>query len=206
MIPITVILKNIKIVFYALAIVLIIYFIKENQRQQKEIHRLSENITQIVKYDSTRYAEQTYTKQELKEYLEYNRQDLQKFLQENKIAIKNVQKIITTKLSYKDTTVVNTDLQPVLDAIKTKNEINVPIIDTNECLTIKGNIMYADDVLKLSITERIFKNTSDVVTHTERKQWKFLFIKSKLFGRKYTEVTINDKCGTSQTFVIDQKK
>lgn len=202
----SILLKNIKLVIYILAVILIIYFVKENRKQQAEIQRLTENVTQTIKYDSLRYAEQTYTKQELKEYLEYNRQDLQVFLKENKIALKNIQKIITTKLEYKDTTIVNTDLQPVLDAINTKKEISVPIIDTNECLTIKGNINYADNVLKLSINERIFNNTSDVVTHTERKQWRFLFIKSKLFGRKYTEVTINDKCGTSQTFVIDQKK
>lgn len=203
MIPIN--LNTLKQIVGILLLVTLVWFYNDYQLKKQEIVRLQENAVQLLKKDSMRFAEQTYTKQELKQYLEYNRQDLEQYLKEQKIALRNVQKIITQQLQYKDTTIVTTNLQPVLDAIHNKTPLTVPVTDVSECLTIKGNIQYANDSLHLQITDREFNNTSDVISHTQRRQWKFLFFKTRLFGKKETTVTIKDKCGTSQTFIINNQ-
>jgi hypothetical protein len=182
-----------------------IWLYKDYQHQKQEVQRLQQNNVALLKKDSLRFAEQTYTKAELKQYLEYNRQDLEQYLKEQKIALRNVQKIITHQLNFRDTTLVVTDLQPILNAINNKTPLTVPVTDISECLTIKGNIQYTNDSLSLQITDREFNNTSDIIQHTQRKEWKFLFIKSRFLGKRYTEVTIKDKCGTSQTFIINKK-
>ena len=198
-------LKNLKLLLTAILIMAAIWLYKDYQHQKQEVQRLQQNNVALLKKDSLRFAEQTYTKAELKQYLEYNRQDLEQYLKEQKIALRNVQKIITHQLNFRDTTLVVTDLQPILNAINNKTPLTVPVTDISECLTIKGNIQYTNDSLSLQITDREFNNTSDIIQHTQRHQWKFLFIKSRFLGKRYTEVTIKDKCGTSQTFIINKK-
>jgi hypothetical protein len=198
-------LQTIKIILTAVFIAAVIWLYKDYQFQKQEVVRLEQNAIELLKKDSLRFAEQTYTKSELKKYLEYNRQDLEQYLKAQKIALRNVQKIITQQLKFKDTTVVETNLQPILDAINNKTPLTVPITDVSECLTIKGSVIFKNDSLSLQITDREFNNTSDIIQHTQRHQWKFLFIKSRFLGKRYTEVTIKDKCGSSQTFIINKK-
>lgn len=199
-------LNNIKTVLIFAAIAAAIWFFKDYQHQKSENHRQSANIAAIRMQDSLRFASQIYTKKELNEFLAYNRQDLQKFLEENKIKTRNIEKIITQKLAYIDGRKEATDLQPILQAIKNNTKIKVPVIDSTKCLVVKGWVLYDGDSLKLNITSRTFKNRSDVVSYVKRNQWKFLGIKTRLFGRRKTTVIIKDDCGKTETFIIDKKK
>ncbi|WP_341216948.1 hypothetical protein [uncultured Wocania sp.] len=198
-------INNLKIYLIVIGIGLAIWFYKDYQHQKAENIRQTENISHIRKYDSLKFASQTYTKKELNEYLEYNRQDLQRFLEENRIRTNRIERIITQSLRYEDKTNNTINLQPILDAINQKREIKVPIIDSTDCLIIKGFVAFDNDTLSLNITERKFKNKSDVVTYWERNQWKLLGIKTRLFGRKKATVIIKDDCGNTETFVIDKK-
>ena len=199
-------IENLK--FYAIlfAIVAGVWFYKDYTYQKAENIRQSENISQIRKMDSLRFASQTYTKRELDEYLKYTRKDLQAYLREQKIRTNRIERIITQKLEYLDEKTRTTDLQPILDAIKENRTIAVPVKDSTKCLVVEGWVKFENDSLKLELDSRRFVNKSDVISYWERKQWNFLGIKTRLFGRKTATVIIKDECGRSETFVIEKKR
>lgn len=199
-------LHNLKTVAILLLIGAAIWFYKDYEYQKAENKRQSENIASIRRSDSLRFASQTYTKKELDEYLEFTRKDLQKFLTENRIRTNRIEQIITQKLEYLDNETRSTDLQPILEAIQAKRDIAIPIKDSTKCLVVEGWVKFENDSLKLDLDSRKFKNKSDVVSYWERNEWKFLGIKTRLFGRKTATVIIKDECGRSETFVIDKKK
>ena len=199
-------LEKLKIYGIVLVIITAVWFYKDYEYQKEENKRQSENIEQLRRFDSLRYASQMYSKKELEEYLEYNRKDLQQFLQQNKIRNNRIEKIITQKLEYIDNQTQTTDLQPILDAIKENKNIAIPVKDSTKCLVVEGWVKFENDSLKLELDSRKFKNKTDVISYWERNQWSFLGIKTRLFGRKKATVIIKDECGRSETFVIDKKK
>lgn len=199
-------LNNLKTIAIFIGAGMIIWVYKDWKYQRSENKRQSNNISNIRKMDSLRFASQTYNKKELEEYLEYSRKDLQEFLKQQKIATKKIERIITQKLKYQDNRERSIDLQPVLDAIKNQQKIKVPVIDSTACMIIKGWVIFDGDSLSLKVTGREFKNRSDIVTYWERNEWKLLGIKTRLFGRKTATVVIKDDCGRTETFVIDKKK
>lgn len=199
-------LNNLKTIAIIAGIVAAIWFYKDYQHQKAENKRQTENIVNIRRADSLHFASQTYTKKELNEYLEYTRKDLQKFLNKNNINTRRIEKIITQKLAFQDHANRSTDLQPILDAIRNQQKIRVPVIDSTRCMIIKGWVVFDGDSLTLNITDRQFKNRSDVISYWERNQWKLLGIKTRLFGKKTITVIIKDDCGRTETFVIDKRK
>ena len=198
--------NSLKTYLIIIGIAAAIWFFKDYQHQKAENKRQTENIEQIRKFDSLRFASQTYTKKEMQEYLEYNRQDLQNFLKEQRIATRKIERIITQKLNYQDTTKRDVNLQPILDAIRNQKDIKVPVIDSTKCMIIKGYVAFENDTLSLNITDRKFTNRSDVISYWQRNQWRFLGIKTRLFGKKQATVIIKDDCGRTETFVINKKK
>jgi len=200
-------IENLKTFLIVGAIIAAVIFWKDYQYQIGENNRQTENMEQVRKFDSLKFASQTYTKKEIDEYLEYNRSDLKDFLNKYDIKTRRLEKIITQSLEYRDTTSNNIDLSPILQAIKNNTrEISVPVIDSTDCLIVKGFVIFKNDTLSLNITDRKFKNKSDVVQYWERNQWNFLGIKTRLFGKKSTTVIIKDSCGNTETFIIDAKK
>jgi len=199
-------MKNLKIFLIVGLALTAVWFYKDYTKAKEDIIVYKDNAEQIRKYDSLKYASQTYSKKEMAEYLEYNRADLTKFLKDQKIATNRIERIITQRLKYSDTAKRSTDLQPILDAIKNQRDIKVPIIDSTDCLIIKGFVVFANDTLSLDITDRQFTNTTDVISYWERNQWKLLGIKTRLFGRKSATVIIKDDCGNTKTFVVNKKK
>lgn len=172
--------------------------IAENKRQSK-------NMEMIRKSDSLKYAEAVLTRKELEQYLRYNRQDLMDFIEENNIRTRRIERIITQSLEYRDTIHRTTDLTPILEAIRESKDIRVPVRDSTDCLIVEGFVAFENDTLSLDITDRKFRNKSDVVAYWERNQWSFLGIKTRLFGKKVATVVIKDSCGETETFVIDKR-
>ncbi|MCM8906826.1 hypothetical protein [Tenacibaculum finnmarkense] len=199
-------LNNIKTYLIIASVVTAVIFYKDYQFQKSENIRQSSNNRQLRKYDSLKFASQTYSKQELDEYLEYTRKDLQEFLKKNKISTRRIESIISQQLKYKDTTSKTVNLQPILDAINSKKDIKLPVIDSTKCMIIKGYVAFKNDTLDLKITDRQFKNRTDVVKYWERRQWKFLGIKTRVFGRKEVTLIIKDDCGKTETFIINKRQ
>lgn len=199
-------LSNIKTVLVFAGFIAAFSFYKDYKFQKSENKRQTENSSQIRKFDSLKYAYQTYSKDELKEFLEYSRKDLQQFLNKNKVSTNRIEKVITQKLSFSDNSVKSLDLQPIIDAVNYKKDLKLPIIDSTSCMVIKGFVSLKNDSLDLKITDRIFKNKTDVVSYWERNQWRFLGVKTRLFGKKKTTVLVKDECGNTETLVIDSNK
>ncbi len=199
-------INNIKTYLIIVGIIAAVWFYKDYQFQKSENIRQSENVSQLRKYDSLKYATQTYTKKEITEFLTYQRKDLQTFLKQQKIATRKIQRIITQELKYRDTTKNTVNLQPVLEAIKNKQNIKVPVIDSTACMIIKGYVVFENDTLSLNITDRKFKNVTDVISYWQRNQWKLLGIKTRLFGKKTITIITKDECGNTKTFIVEKKK
>lgn len=199
-------LSNLKIYALIFFISAVVWYYKDAEKAKADLKIQRANSEMLRKYDSLKFASVTYSQDELDEYLDYQREDLKLFLKENKISSNRIEKIITQKLEYLDNQQRSTDLQPILDAIKEKRNIKVPVVDSTKCLVVKGYVVFENDTLKLDITDRKFKNRSDVVSYWQRNQWNFLGIKTRLFGRKKATVIIKDDCGNTETFVIDKKK
>lgn len=198
--------ENLKIFIIVGLVITGVWFYKDYQHQKSENKRQSENMEQIRKLDSFRFASVTYTENELNEYFEFQRKDLKKFLDKNKISTKRIERIITQRLKYRDTVNRSQNLQPILDAIKKNQNIRVPVIDSTDCLIIKGWVVFENDSLSLNITDRKFTNVTDVISYWERNQWKLLGVKTRLFGRKKATVIVKDKCGKTRTFEVVKKK
>lgn len=199
-------LNNIKTYLIVAGIVGAVILWKDYSYQKAENKRQSNNISQIRKQDSLRFASQYYSKRELEEYINYNRSDLKAFLDEEGVRLRRIERIITQSLKYRDTASRSTDLKPILDAIRENKSFKVPVVDSTACLIVSGYVAFENDTLSLDITDRQFTNKTDVVSYWERNQWKFLGLKTRLFGRKTATVVIKDECGATKTFVIDKRK
>lgn len=200
-------LNNLKTYLIVIAIGVVVWLYKDREYQKSENIRQTENSRQLRLFDSLKYARQTYTPKELKEYLDYNRADLKAFLKKNDVRYRRIEQIITQTLQYRDTTPNNIDLNPILDAIRNnKSKAIVPVIDSTDCLIVKGYVIFEGDSLSLKITERKFTNKSDVVSYLRRNQWRFLGIKTRFLGKRQMTVHIKDDCGKSETFIINVKR
>ncbi len=188
MITLDLILKNIRLFAIILVAGLLVWFYKDWQFQKAENIRQTENANQLRKADSLKYASQILTSQELANYLEYQNKDLQAKLKSDGIKTNRIKEIISTNYVFKDTTFKN---------------FTGKFTDTSKCLTIRGEVLPNGTV---NITDREFKNKTDAVAFWERRQWKFLGIKTRFLGKKEMTAKVYDQCGTSQTIKIEKKE
>ena len=112
--------------------------------------------------------------------------------------------LINHLLRYRDTTIVSTDLSGVVSAINSKKDISIPVKDSTKCLVIKGHVDLIGGNMTLNITDRLFTGETTAVGYWERKQWKFLGIKTRFLGKKQGTVKLVDKCGESQIINIEK--
>ncbi|UOB16592.1 hypothetical protein [Abyssalbus ytuae] len=205
MIPLSAVFKNIKLSFWIVLSIAIVWFIKDYQHKIEELKREKQNLQSLRRSDSLNYAEQTLSQRELSEYFQYQNNDLEKKLNAANIKLNRIEKVISQKLNYKDTTVSTIKAEGLVLAVKENKPMSVPVIDSNDCLVIKGSIIFDGQEIELKINDRQFKNISEVVTYWERRQWNFLGIKTRIFGKKQATVKIFNSCGKTETYIINKK-
>lgn len=71
------------------------------------------------------------------------------------------------------------------------------------CFSIVGNVSLLESEPIVSITKLTYDNIIEYLVYIERKQWQFLFIKSRLFGHKEVKLETISKCGISTTTNIE---
>jgi hypothetical protein len=206
MIGLSVIWSNIKSFVVPALLVAVVWFYQESKFQEKEKITQTENASQLRKYDTLRYASQVLAANELNDYLKYQNTDLNSKLKANNINLSRIQSIVSQTLKYRDTTKRETDVSGLVDAIKNSIPKEQTWSDTTNCLTVKGIISFDGQKLKNILTTREFKNKSDAVAYWERRQWSFLGIKTRLFGKKQFTSKVFDECGESRTMKIEKKK
>lgn len=200
------ILENIKLILIIAVTGLIVWLFMSWQYQKAENIRQTENASQLRKADSLRFTSQILTSQEMQDYLKYSNPDLEKKLLADKIKLGRIESIVAQTLKYRDTSKVILDVSAILESINKKIPAKTPFIDTTKCQTNKGYVEYVNDSLKVVFTEKTFNNKTDAVAYWERRQWKFLGLKTRFLGKKqFTAVNYSD-CGESKVMKIEKKK
>lgn len=182
------------------------YYINDYQYQKSEAVRQTENNRQLRISDSLRFTTQILSEREIKEYLQYNNSELKKNLERDGIRLNRIEGIVANTYKYRDDQTRSSDVSQLLAAIKQNKPTKVPFTDSAKCLTIKGFVRYENDSLKVDIVSRDFQNKNDGVVYWERREWKLLGIKTRLFGKKQFTAKQFDQCGETTTLKIEKKK
>lgn len=206
MINLELLIKNIKAIAVLLLVIAVVWLYKDYQYQKTENQRQTENVSQLRKADSLRFTTQILTQNELKDYLEYQNQDLKKKLENEGIKLNRIQSIVSSNYHYKDTTYKETDVTELVDAIKNSIPKSQSWTDTTKCMTTKGTVSFDGQKLKVTVNDREFKNKSDGVAYWQRRQWKFLGIKTRFLGKKEFTAQQFDECGESKVLRIEKKE
>lgn len=199
-------IQNIKTVLIGLAILAAVWFYKDYTFQKSENERQTENASQLRKSDSIRFTTQILTSNEIKEYLEYQNSELKNKLANEGIKLNRIESIVSQTYKYKDTTKRETDLSRIVEAIKNNIPSSQEVTDTTKCMTTKGIISFENNKLKWTVVDRTFQNKSDAVAYWQRREWKFLGIKTRFLGVKEFTSKSFDECGETRTMKIEKKK
>ncbi|MGQ7944997.1 hypothetical protein [Flavobacterium sp. WC2509] len=206
MINAVIIWKNIKLIFIIFLIGIAIWFYKDYEFQKIENKRQTENISELRRSDSLRLTSQTLTPSEIKEYLKYQNPDLEKKLENSNIKLNRIESVVSNIFKFRDTLKQETDVSELVDAIKNSVPKEQNWIDTTKCMTTKGTVSFDGQKLKVVVNDREFKNKTDAVAYWERRQWNFLGIKTRLFGKKQFTAKVFDECGESRILKIEKKE
>ena len=179
MITVQLILKNFRLVFILFLAIAAVWFYKDYTFQKSENARQAENASQLRKGDSLRFASQLLSKDEIKDYLQYENSDLKKKLVNAGIKESRIESIISQTLKYHDTTKRETDVSGLVEAIKKSIPKEQIWSDSTKCLTTKGIVSFDGQKLKVVVNDRQFNNKSDAVAYWERKEWSFLGVKTR---------------------------
>lgn len=198
--------KIIAIVVFILLIVSIHYLYKKYSYEKSERQRVELNSQNLRKLDSVRFVKQILTDKELNEYLQYTNKSLSDSLVKLGIKKNKVIEIVSTKYIYKDTTTKSTDISNLIPSIKDNTKKISNWEDNSECLSLKGEVVYDNGKLNVTVKSKEFHNTTDAVVYEERRQWKFLFFKTRFLGKKQFTAKVFNSCGKSETVSIQVKK
>ncbi|WP_339834939.1 hypothetical protein [uncultured Flavobacterium sp.] len=199
-------LNNIRQIGFMLLIIVVVWFYKDYSYQVAENKRQSENAVQLRKADSLRFTTQSLSSDEIKDYLEYDNPGLNKKLEENNIKLNRIQSIVSQTLNYRDTDKNEIDVSKLLESINKKIPAKTLFVDSTKCQTNKGFVEYKNDSLKVVFTEKTFNNKSDAVAYWERREWKFLGLKTTFLGKKQFTAKVFDECGESKFMKIQKKE
>lgn len=197
---------NIKLVLIIVLVAAVVWLYKEKKFQKAENERQTENANQFRKKDSLHFASQLLSKDELKDYLQYENSDLKNKLVNAGIKESRIQSIISQTLKYRDTTKRETDVSGLVDAIKNSIPKSQSWSDTTKCMTVNGIASFDGQKLTVVVNDRQFNNKSDAVAYWERKEWSFLGIKTRFLGKKQFTSKLFDDCGESRMMKIEKKK
>lgn len=206
MIKLDILIKNLKVIAVVLLVVCAVWFYKDYQFQKSENQRQTENAFQLRRADSLRFSSQNLTLSEIKDYLEYQNSDLKKKLENEGIKLNRIQNIVSSNYKYRDTVKKETDVSGIVDAIKNSIPKEQSWTDTTKCLTIRGNVSFDGQKLKVTVSDREFKNKSDGVAYWQRREWNFLGIKTRFLGKKEFTAKQFDECGESKVLRIEKKE
>jgi hypothetical protein len=206
MITVDIVLKNIRLLLILFLCVVAIWFYKDWKFQTIENKRQSDNMHQTRIVDSIKYTCQILSANEIKEHLQYQNSELKNKLLKDGIKLNRIESIVSTNYRYHDTIKKETDITGLVDAIKKSIPNNQEWSDTSKCQTIKGFVSFDGQKLKVVVNDREFKNKSDAVAYWERRQWNFLGIKTRFFGKKQFTAKTYDNCGESRILKIEKKE
>lgn len=205
------ILNNIK-TYGAIALVVVAFFaIRYFINLKNDFNRLSSNQSQLIelmKNSANQVTQLELNNKELQEYLKANEIEFSKVLNqidENNIRLRRIQNIISNRVSVKDTVVSIIKMDSIIRPIQENKSIIYPFVDSTKCFITKGNFTYENGSASLNITNREFNDTIQILKYKERRPWKLLFFKTRLFGKLVSKDTVLSNCGNIKTTIINLK-
>ena len=200
------IIKNWKAILISLLVIALVYNCEQKKVYKQTADRQTENVRQANAFDSLKFKTQNLTSKELKELLEYRDKELLKQLNQDKIKVQKIEKIINNEYFYRDTIQNNINLDSILKAVYSKVPKEQVVLDTLNCIKVKGRILFDGKSLSLQIDSKEVKNKSSLKVYQERKQWKLLGIKTRIFGKRQLTSKTYNECGDSKTELIQITK
>lgn len=194
----------IKTVFICAIIAAGIWFFISYKNLKEDKARNEENWKQERREDLVKFKSLELTTSQIQDYINDERKDLIEVLKMEKIKTNRIQSLLTQVLRYKDTTTTQQDFTSIIDAINKKENKKIPFVDSLRCYKIQGDLIYDDGKLTLDITNREFKNKTDVVAYWQRREWKFLFWKTRFLGKKEFTAKSFSECGDINTVKIEK--
>lgn len=188
-----------KIIAYILIFGVIIYLFQSRLYFKELAQTEKNNVQNYIKFDSLRNMELKLTRDEMRDYITYNK-DLMLKLEKLSIKPKQVERIITNIIEYRDTSSNEINLDPILNAIKQNKTLKFPFQDKTECLTISGFVSFDNDTLKTVIDNRQYADTIDIV-----RSWKRKKILGIGIGKKVFKTDILNNCGTVMVKYVEKK-
>lgn len=189
-----------KIAFYILTFGLIIYLFQSRQHFKELAANEKNNVENYIQFDSLRNMELRLTRDEMKDYINYNSQLIER-LENLNIKPKQVERIITNTIEYRDTSSNEIDLEPILNAIKQNKSLKFPFQDKTECMQISGFVSFDNDTLKTVIDNRQYTDTIDVI-----RSWKRKKILGIGIGKKVFKTDIINNCGDVSVKYVEKKQ
>lgn len=202
MIPFNLFLKNLKLILIIGVCLLLLGFYKDWEYQKLENLRNTENIRQSHLEDSLRRAVYIYNNQQMQEYLN-SKKDVNRIVKESGVKENRIKEITTTKIIYRDT-LRSTIYLPSPCRLDSVPKI-LKFTDSTNCIVIKGIVTTLKDSLQLTFTSKEYKGASTTIWFWERRQWKFLFIKSRFLGKPQISAKVIDECGESRTITVKKQ-
>lgn len=181
-----------------------LYILNDWQYQKWENARKDDNFRQQAMFDSIKIQNLKLSVPEIKQTIDGN-VELQKFIAENKISQDRITSILMQKYLYSDNTVKSTNMQEVLDAIKQNKTVRVPWKDSTQCMQEEGEVVFMNDTLLHKVTKRTFQNNYTAIGYMQRRQWNFLGIKTRIFGKLEATAVVKNDCGETKTISIEKK-
>jgi len=201
--PYSGILKVIGYIAIALFILFGIFYIQD-LKHEKEIALINKQMERVE--ETAKFKQQIEDLDGINNYLQRDNKTLLDQLKKDNIKTNRIESIISQVLKYRDTVSRKTDFTPLLSYIKQNKVYSMPFVDSTKCLKIKGFIEYKNDSLKLNITSRDISNKNDIVAYWERKEWRFLFFKTRFLGKKEFTAKNYNECGEAKVVRIERKK
>lgn len=184
-------IKDVKNIAILILLALLLLFYSRSKALGDKVAVLEHNVTELTNKNSTVLQ---VTKGELKDLIKADPK-LQARLGKANIKTNRVTEYKTIYVNYKDSTAKKYTF--VIDTIKAYRtvELDTTITDSTSCFksTISGRIK--DNKLEIEVKERQFKTEASAVTYQTRKKWRFLFISSRILGKKEYKTEIISDCG-----------
>lgn len=204
-------IKNVAIAVMLIALIGLGFWIHSTYNFNKnKAERLEENNRQISMSDSIKYSDVKLDKAQLELYLHDNKKLLD-IIEKNEIKLGRVTSIMNSLLKYRDTTIVDVDMSEVLLAINKSENYKKHFVDSSACVINKGFIEFnkpanGQGELSLVFTEKNFFGNTTSIGYWERRQWRFLGIKTRFLGKKQATIKVVDRCGESEIIKVELDK
>jgi len=118
----------------------------------------------------------------------------------HKAMVDSLSEIIDEKpkeiIRYTNVYIKDTIIDTVYVSLNKESDTTYTFLESKDCFTVGGNIYVKDSIPSLTITKLEYNNDITYIVYLERQPWTFLWIETKLFGKKEANLEVISDCGS----------